>query len=300
MTAPYIALESQLAQIEFWESPTALEYATTVRGNIELKGWGEIQIRSAETMAEGVKNAFRYATPYFLSAEIIELIHISMQKFPVGISFGSIWPENPIGWMHMEQPFTLEADDGTDGLECAGMLWSPEQQAGRMAIGFFGGSIGGPYANALRLWTTQTFGPRHRPDAVISDVADPYVMNMSNFGMFASRFTATLFAFLRQKVVSFQDYSSPRATTRRFQRVVQTEAPLVRVIQLRKREVRGRENGASEPYDWSHRWIVSGHWRKQWYPSRQRHEPLFIDSYVKGPDDKPLKVRKVNLYAVVN
>ena len=293
---PYAALESQLAQIEFWQSPIAVEYAEAVRGNIVVKGQGDVQIRSAGTMAEGIRNAFRYATPYFLSSEIITLIHDSMKDFPTGIPFGSIWPENPIGWMHMEQPFMLEADDGGDGLECAGILWSPEQQVGHMATGFFGGSVGWPYANALRLWTTQTFGP----DAHIGDVEDLDVINLSNFGIYTSRFTATLFAFLRQKIVSFQDYRGPRSTTRRFQRATQTEAPLVRVIQLRKREVHGRENGDSEPQDWSYRWIVSGHWRKQWYSSRQRHEPLFIDSYVKGPDDKPLKARRVNLYAVVN
>ena len=118
--------------------------------------------------------------------------------------------------------------------------------------------------------------------------------------VFSTRFLAAFFSFIRQKIVSFQDYRSPRALVRRFQRATHTEAPLVRVIHLRKREVRGRENGDSEQRDWSHRWIVSGHWRKQWYSSRQRHEPLFIGSYVKGPDDKPLKARKVNLYAVVN
>jgi hypothetical protein len=38
------------------------------------------------------------------------------------------------------------------------------------------------------------------------------------------------------------------------------------------------------------RWMVSGHWRNQWYPASEAHRPRWIDSYVKGPEDKPLRV----------
>lgn len=43
--------------------------------------------------------------------------------------------------------------------------------------------------------------------------------------------------------------------------------------------------------DWSHRWLVSGHWRNQWYPSEGVHRPIWIDAFVKGPSDAPLLVR---------
>lgn len=39
------------------------------------------------------------------------------------------------------------------------------------------------------------------------------------------------------------------------------------------------------------RWVVEGHWRNQWYPSRETHRPKWIDSYVKGPQDAPLQIR---------
>jgi hypothetical protein len=37
-----------------------------------------------------------------------------------------------------------------------------------------------------------------------------------------------------------------------------------------------------------HRWYVRGHWRNQWYPSRDEHRPIWIPSYIKGPDGAPL------------
>ena len=43
--------------------------------------------------------------------------------------------------------------------------------------------------------------------------------------------------------------------------------------------------------DWSHRWLVSGHWRNQWYPSEGVRRPIWIDAFVKGPSDAPLLVR---------
>lgn len=36
------------------------------------------------------------------------------------------------------------------------------------------------------------------------------------------------------------------------------------------------------------RWVVSGHWRKQWYPKAQVHKPRWIPAHVKGPKGAPL------------
>lgn len=40
---------------------------------------------------------------------------------------------------------------------------------------------------------------------------------------------------------------------------------------------------------WSCQWWVDGHWRNQWYPSKQTHSPKWIDAYIKGPEDKEFK-----------
>lgn len=51
------------------------------------------------------------------------------------------------------------------------------------------------------------------------------------------------------------------------------------------------QNGSSEegdPVAWRHRWIVSGHYRAQWYPSEQAHHVIWIAPHMKGPADAPL------------
>jgi hypothetical protein len=53
-------------------------------------------------------------------------------------------------------------------------------------------------------------------------------------------------------------------------------------------DVAGGEHGSA---NYSHRFVVRGHWRNQWYPSEGRHRQRFIGAYIKGPEDLPLVIR---------
>ena len=56
---------------------------------------------------------------------------------------------------------------------------------------------------------------------------------------------------------------------------------------------RPRTSSASRPASgrtYSHRWVVRGHWRRQWYPSQNRHHPIWITEYIAGPDNSPVKL----------
>lgn len=50
--------------------------------------------------------------------------------------------------------------------------------------------------------------------------------------------------------------------------------------------------------DYSHRWVVSGHWRQQPHgPNRSLRKRIWIPDYIKGPDGTPLLVREhVNVW----
>lgn len=67
----------------------------------------------------------------------------------------------------------------------------------------------------------------------------------------------------------------------------------VQIIHLRRKESvedPGVRPADSKAIEWSCRWVVKGFWRNQYYPGRGVHEPKWIDPFVKGPADKPLKV----------
>lgn len=64
------------------------------------------------------------------------------------------------------------------------------------------------------------------------------------------------------------------------------------VIRLRRKSLdESHEDAAEEGVPWSHRWLVAGHWRNQWLPSRVAHRLQWISGYVKGPQHKPLIVK---------
>jgi hypothetical protein len=63
-----------------------------------------------------------------------------------------------------------------------------------------------------------------------------------------------------------------------------------------RRELVGNEGEMDEvteggSVNWSHRWMVAGHWKPQWYPSLGEHRLIYIAPYIKGPASKPLVIK---------
>lgn len=75
--------------------------------------------------------------------------------------------------------------------------------------------------------------------------------------------------------------------------------PDTRIIALRKPERRPTEGDGSREVHYQHQWMVDCHSRNQWYPSENRHKPVWISSYVKGPAGAPMLVKPKTIYAVV-
>lgn len=115
------------------------------------------------------------------------------------------------------------------------------------------------------------------------------------------RVIAALFQFVAQKLLISVPTRPDRATRRRMEKAGKLPPiePLVRVITLRKKKYVSNHSGDSEPKNWSCQWMVGGHWRQQWYPSIQLHQPKWIAAYIKGNPDKDLKVPRARVFAVV-
>jgi hypothetical protein len=89
------------------------------------------------------------------------------------------------------------------------------------------------------------------------------------------------------------EQSAPRPARRRAARagVARPEAP-VRLVDITAGSVRRDRVPAGERSgrNYAIRWVVSGHWRNQYYASSDVHRPRWIDGYLKGPAGAPLKV----------
>jgi hypothetical protein len=101
-------------------------------------------------------------------------------------------------------------------------------------------------------------------------------------------------ALLGQKITLEERWQPDRRTARQFARGAKNGPsipPWVRVVRLREPAPRSQDAGRGE-VEWRYRWLVSEHWRNQYYPSTGQHRPKLIHAYQKGPADKPLVVRE--------
>lgn len=204
-------------------------------------------------------------------------------KIPIG---GLIWDASAYVVTPPDAPLSAPPKD--PGV----MVCSMEATTGRMRMhtpldpGYF---ATWRYAQTLRQslalnleWSTD----KDDPDGVVT--------NMGH------RFLATLLLFMKQEILVQHRERAAAPQQRRIQRSGWKHSGNVNVIRLRRAAQHNNHNDDHIPAEvrWSCQWGVRGHWRT-YKPRGARPDPLtvWVDPYVKGPADKPLKI-KTNLFAV--
>lgn len=99
------------------------------------------------------------------------------------------------------------------------------------------------------------------------------------------RVVRSMWLLMQQPLAAVTEVDVDRAAKRRLQRAGR-EPSSVRVISLRRSQNDGGAAGIGR--DYSHQWVVRGHWRQQWHPKRQVHRPVWIAPHIKGPEGAPL------------
>ena len=104
----------------------------------------------------------------------------------------------------------------------------------------------------------------------------------------SSRLMLAILNALGHRLTSQTVIPGSRAERRRAER----ELPGLRLLQLASgASVSERKNGST--VEWSHRWLVRGHWRLQPHgPKRSLRKVIWIDPFIKGPQDKPFDERQ--------
>lgn len=125
---------------------------------------------------------------------------------------------------------------------------------------------------ALPVWDS-----RHQKSVQYKDVDDSFAIHWVGA-------LKTIWLLMKQTIGHVETARFDRATLRRMSR--QNIKPHeVRVITLR-RQASGGDGQSDREYH--HQWLVRGHWRQQWYPSRDVHRPIWIAPHIKGPEGAPL------------
>jgi hypothetical protein len=109
--------------------------------------------------------------------------------------------------------------------------------------------------------------------------------------MESERFAAAMFLLLQQRVTLISGHKPARSQRRGAERLGLPST--VRVVTLRRAQVRQTPDGDPMHVEWSHRWVVSGHWRRLRDKDGQfSGRVTWVTPYIKGPDDKPLIVKE--------
>lgn len=237
--------------------------------------------------------------PYFLDGDIQQWIMDSVASFPRDILIGDVLPPSRTGWLLFERPM-MGWDSNHN--RWAAIAWATIDVFGKWPIDVTDTEV--PQSEG---YPVIFLGYYYRtPDGKLIMInchvwpfnADLHAWDMplkdsllhEDAGWKARAFVISLFAFMKQPFTTVESRHLPRGDRRSLQRKTGIEDPQINVISLRRAQY---TNGQSKcgPREWSSRWLVKGHWRSQYYPSKQKNSPLWIMPYVKGPQDKPLKSR---------
>lgn len=252
------------------------------------------------------------AETYALDPEIYELIDAGAHSLPETAALHPTEVISPSGFVYLDRavvipdlqgrPTALRAIAWT--LTCLDRKIEGSEDLVRYYIAPDGRTPGGREPTNLLcfLYTSPKDTPEDslHEEILHSDEPDKLAdLVLLNFGLFdfnrplvvdMERWLYTFFRFVQEPWMDTGAFTPNRQGIRRAQRAMVTKRPEVNVVRLRKSEHR-HVRGTGDPVEWSHRWLVRGHWRNQWYAKEQRHAPKWVSAYVKGPDEAPLILR---------
>ena len=304
------ALETQISLLKYWESSTSRPEQL----------WIDRDVNGSSGIGATVRQMLTYASTFYVTEEITGLLNDSLSTLPPSLTLAQASPPVVSGFVFAGDGFASLGYEGFDESVRA-FGWAPiktktileKYKYVEIAVPdeyifvWFGEVPGrrGVFETPLRVigQTTWPIGENwlHDWGPVMggSETEAATIKAESGEAMEAMRgFALGFFAFCQQKLVRLQNANIPRSTRRRASIALPMREPLVNVIQLRRFEGTAVKKGGGVQPDWSCRWLVSPHWRNQYFPSMKGNRPIWINGYVKGPDDKPLRRKKIELFSV--
>ena len=201
--------------------------------------------------------------PWFVSSEILSLVEFAAESLPDGAELDDP-PEPGIAWF--ERPIDIPDDDEVDADSLADRL--PPDLPPWLYDGI---AWDDTMISAIEL---DRDGYVHCFEC---GWADP--LNLVRF--------MTAFHLLSAQHVYVPHSERLERARRREAKRAKLDINEVLVVTLRRQAVRDRDADARD-VEWSHRWMVSGHWRHRWSERTNGMQTIWINPHVKGPADKPL------------
>ncbi len=296
------ALDAQVELAEFWlNSQTARNYIEN-----QEKKWDDDRLPFRITTGAFL-NSLVYGETYYWSTPICQLIMGASQSLPQSWTLSEEMLDSLCGFAWLATPCDVPPSERP----VSAIAWIPVVADGQKVRVLLPPYVHRPKLNdpewhllsvvffsqttlaEFPYLPTQWFWPFGYSISQLLDNARNRETNLAKVSLFA-----TMLAFLQQRILIPQKSLADRMARHRFERAKQKPpSDEIQVVILRPIERRTGE-GEHRNVERTCRWIVRGHWRNQWYPSQKHYRPKYIASYLKGPEDKPLR-NPGRLFAVV-
>ncbi len=300
------ALQSQLYLIKYWKSPAsnseAVEISNEEKGN-EGIGGGHLGPRDAKNEMIGMLTS---CEPYFMSKELCEILMLSAATLPPTVRPVDINIPPGFGYLFFEKSLKFMQSEKSAGFKA--MAWAnidTEEHRGEIYFMFFHEDINHPLLPRLAFdYTWPELEEVKVPDELFDGIGENDYDDKGNPIMSPGasqrlrRIALSVFLLINEKIAMSEILKPARAQRRQILRKNPDANISINVIHLRRTETRPSKNDEPGYVAWKNRWLVRPHWRNQFYPSLNIHMPKLISAYVKGPENKPLKVQPVTIYSV--
>lgn len=266
------------------------------------------------------------AVPFMWSCETIDATLAASQSIPSDTPF-SVWNlDTPAVWWWFERPLpfkTLEPhqSDGPIfwGVRALCFGWIYHNGHRFLGCSAWCDAEGMPDLEHLISITpsqTWTWNEDQPLDQVLTHVRTEHQIMYGPTGKFANmpvvgvdafvratdemcRFILAGLAWINQKILVESDGHIERHRRKDFNRKTGQDVRSVRVVNLRRIERTGHAETDEDKREYSCRWTVGGHFRNQACgPKFGERRLTWVHPYVKGPDDKPLRVQRQKVYVV--
>jgi hypothetical protein len=236
---------------------------------------------SAEVLGNAamvMRVALQTQSPYWIDTPMVDLLEVATLDCPEY----ELHPNDlltPDGLVIFDRPLVLVNDDGRDTAPIMGLAWVSDVE-GIVWTPLMSSLDGVLMPMLLTGWDGWQFGSAR---ATLFD--DDSIDSGATLKLLPA-----FLRLIREHVVIRSHERLDRHTARRLQRSGLPLTEIVWVTLRRRQTAESIEEGGGG--DWSHRWMVRGHWRNQWYPSEQRHAPRYISAHIKGPESAPLIIKQ--------
>lgn len=311
------AVELQHALSEWWRTPTGRTYAEAWVADMlgtavdapedvgeRLRAAGRVTLSGLESMR------LLESDVYWISEDMGDLTDAAATTMPPQPLLPQDVP-TPTGFAVFQRPIVLrdQAAGPDQRITVKAMCWTPAGEPGGLMVTTYADhrSFAEPLDSIHALVRSRGMTPPPLELAAIT----PWMWDESwltyagdleaavrgwdgrSPGITAQilRLLAALWTLTRQPIAVATTATRPRQDRRRYEREGRP-IPRIQIITLRRLRHGDAVDGEHHQREYSHRWVVNGHWRNQWLPSAGTHRLTFIAPYVKGPEDAPLVVKQ--------